>query len=72
MQSLDITIKQVCGAYVTNTIRGTRSSSTGGARQVAELQGRKLFGEAFARAELLHQVSVGTESWRLFATTEEA
>lgn len=71
MQSLDIIVKQQCGAYVTNTYAGQRTSCTVSAEMAAQNQGIKLFGEHFARAQKLHDISVGTEAWRLFANTEQ-
>lgn len=72
MQSIDITVKYSAGAYATNTIGGKRASSTTSAQRAAESLGDKVFGTSFARAEHLHDISVGCERWRLLATTEEA
>lgn len=71
MQSLDIIVKDSCGAYVTNTYSGVRTSCTSSAQSAAEKQGSKLFGECFVRAEKLHDISPGTQAWRLFSTTEQ-
>lgn len=71
MQSLDITITFIGGAYVTNTTRGQRTSCTSSAERAAHIQGRKLFGDAFTRCEQLHRISASTERWRLFASTED-
>ena len=66
MEALDITIKDSCGAYVTNTYRGVRSSSTSSAKSAAEKQGDKLFGLRFLRVQHLHDISPGCSRWRLF------
>lgn len=46
MNSIDIYVRQSCGAYLTNTHRGVRSSCTHSAEGAAKLQARKLFGPA--------------------------
>lgn len=42
----DIQVRQVCGAYVTNTIRGKRTSCTHSAQVAALQQAQKLYGDA--------------------------
>lgn len=41
---VEVTVRFNCGAYVTNTVRGVRASSTAGARAAAERFGAKYFG----------------------------
>lgn len=72
MQTFDITVKDLSGAYVTQTVRGHRASSTCSAEEAAKVLGGKLFGEHFIRAELLRSEGHGTSQWRLSASTEGA
>lgn len=41
---IEVTVKYVCGAYQTQTVRGKRASSTMSATQAAQRLGRKLWG----------------------------
>lgn len=42
-RQVDVTVKYVCGAYQTQTIRGQRASSTMSATEAARRLGQKLF-----------------------------
>lgn len=44
---VDINVKYNAGAYVTNTVRGVRASSTSSAQRAAEVFGEKYFGPSF-------------------------
>ncbi|MCW5666505.1 MAG: hypothetical protein KIT35_21955 [Piscinibacter sp.] len=72
LEQIDIVVKYSAGAYTTNQVRGQRSSSTTCARVAAESLGRKVFGRGFQRAERLHDISAGTERWRLHGVAEHA
>lgn len=43
LHQVDVTVKYVCGAYQTQTIRGQRASSTMSAAEAARRLGQKLF-----------------------------
>lgn len=64
--SIEITVRFVAGAYVTNTVGGKRASSTMSAKAAAERLGEKHFGSAFQGAELRsHDQVTQIERWVL-------
>lgn len=67
----EIFVKQQCGAYVTNTVRGKRASSTSGPRAAAELLAKKLYGECVFGVAEIGQGNVYTTKWLITATTTE-
>lgn len=58
-----------CGAYVTQTVRGQRASSTMSAEQAAKVLAIKLFPHAAARVERVRdeQEPCGPQIWRASA-----
>lgn len=66
LKTIDILVHDRAGAYVTNTVKGKRASSTHSARAAAEKLGLKLLGDGF------HEVTStdpaprhGTTTWRI-------
>lgn len=68
----EIFVKQQCGAYVTNTVRGKRASSTSGPRSAAELLASKLYGTNVQSVAEVGQGNVYTTKWLITANTEGA
>lgn len=64
--STDITVRYTSGAYVTNMVKGERTSCTHSADEAAARLGRKLYGDGFQRAEQIPGGSTTAVSvWRL-------
>lgn len=57
-EGADIYVKYTSGAYVTNTIRGQRASSTNSAEIAAAGLARKLFGDRLLGVELVGQADI--------------
>lgn len=74
MQSFDIKVTFNGGAYVTQTVRGQRASSTCSADVAAQRLGEKLFPETLIGVHHLraHEGDgCSITRWRLVASTEE-
>lgn len=62
----DITVRYASGAYVTNTVKGERTSCTHSADEAARRLDRKLYGDGFERAEQIPDgATTAVSVWRL-------
>lgn len=57
-EAADIYVQYVSGAFVTNTIRGQRASSTTSAERAAHALAGKLFGDRLLCAELVGRADI--------------
>lgn len=57
-EGVDIYVKYTSGAYVTNTVRGQRASSTSSAESAAAGLARKLFGDRLLGVELVGRAEI--------------
>jgi hypothetical protein len=67
---LVINVRFSCGAYVTNTVRGVRASSTSSAQRAADAFGEKYFGKGFAQA--VEQAGAEASSYRFVVSGTNA
>lgn len=66
LKIIDILVHDRNGAYVTNTVKGKRSSSTCSARAAAEKLGLKLLGAGFHEVTSIDMPDRhGTTAWRI-------
>lgn len=70
MNTVDVYVRYSCGAYVTNTLNGVRTSSTSGAEQAARTQAEKLFGPALQNVQRV-DAEGQTSVWRVTADADK-
>lgn len=69
MNTVDIVVRDSCGAYVTNRINGVSSSSTSSAEFAARRQAEKLFGAALQGVAKVDQ-RADASVWRVTADAD--
>ena len=71
MSQIIITVKENCGTYTTNTVRGKRASSTHSAEMAACKLGEKLLGAEFEGVQqaIRTDLPVSVTCWELLQAT---